>query len=255
MIQGPYGQEVESMDAYLTNRSERISDMADDESLHRQAIALQVSAIKYGFGYQQLWCGVPIIRLPDDIMLIQEIVCELKPTCIIETGVARAGSLILNASLMEIAGLEPAVLGIDIQIFPHARTAVETSRYSTGIHLLEADSTSDESIEAVSRFIGIHGNDAPVLLVLDSNHTHDHVLRELNRLTQLLPAHSITIVADTIIESMPPHLYEDRPWGRGNNPLTALHAFLGSNHEWSEVGRWGRRGLLSEFHGGVIQRK
>ena len=254
MSQGPYGQEVEPNETYLENRFRRISQMADDDSLREQAIAVQVSANAYGYGYQQLWCGVPIIRLPDDILLIQEIIHELKPSCVIETGVARAGSLLLNASLMEIAGLKPAVFGIDIQIFPHARKAIETSRYAMHIHLFESDSTSGETVQAVKQFTSTHDNGGPVLLVLDSNHAHDHVLKELTCLTPLLPSGSVTIVADTIIESMPSHLYESRPWGRGNNPLTALHEFLENNQEWELANKWRRRGLLSEFHDGVIQR-
>lgn len=254
MSHGPYGQEIESNETYLANRSKRISQMADDDSLRGQAIALQVSANKHGYGYQQLWCGVPIIRLPDDILLIQEIIHDLKPSCVVETGVARAGSLLLNASLMEIAGLKPAVFGIDIQIFPHARKAIETSRYAMHIHLLESDSTSAETVQAVSQFTSIHDRSGPILLVLDSNHAHDHVLKELTCLTPLLPSGSVTIVADTIIEAMPSHLYESRPWGRGSNPLTALHEFLEHNKEWEIAIKWHRRGLLSEFHDGVIQR-
>jgi cephalosporin hydroxylase len=254
MSQGPYGQEIESAETYLANRLERVSQMAKDELLHEQAIALQVSANKYGYGYQQLWCGVPIIRLPDDIMLIQEIIFELKPSCVVETGIARAGSLLLNASLMEIAGIPPAVLGIDIQIFPHAREVVETSRYAMNIQLFESDSTSEESVQAVRQFVIAQKGHGPVLLVLDSNHVHSHVLKELTCLTPLLPSGSITIVADTIVESMPSHLYENRPWGQGNNPLTALHEFLKNNHEWEVASKWRRRGLLSEFHDGVIQK-
>ena len=255
MSQGPYGQEIESNETYLANRSKRISQMADDDPLRQQAIALQVSANKHSYGYQQLWCGVPIIRLPDDILLLQEIIHELKPSCVVETGIARAGSLLLNASLMEIAGLQPAVLGIDIQIFPHARKAIEDSRYATGINLFESDSTSRESVQAVKQFVGSHRGRGPVLLVLDSNHVHSHVLKELLCLTPLLPSGSIAIVADTIVESMPSHLYENRPWGRGNNPLTALHEFLDNNQEWEVAVKWRRRGLLSEFHDGVIQRR
>lgn len=254
MTQGPYGQDIESADTYLANRVRQASRMANDDLLREQAIALQVSASRYGYGYQQLWCGVPIIRLPDDIMLIQEIVWELQPSCVVETGVARAGSLLLNASLMEMAGLEPSVLGIDIQIFPHARSAVETSRYASNIHLFESDSTSNDSIQTVRKFVSAKENRNPVLMVLDSNHSHSHVLNELTRLTPLLPSGSVTIVADTIIEAMPAHMYENRPWGRGNSPLTALHEFLQNAHEWSIAAKWRRRGLLSEFHDGVIQR-
>jgi cephalosporin hydroxylase len=253
--QGPYGQAIDSPDDFLANRNEQISAMAANELLHRKALDLQIDANEHNFGYQQLWCGVPIIRLPDDIVLIQEIIFDLNPSCIVETGVARAGSLLLNASLMQIAGLTPAVLGIDIQILQHALDAIELSRFAASIETLQADSTSQEAVRAVRNFVIKHRNGNPVLLVLDSNHSHQHVLKELQRLTPHLPSQSVVIVADTIVESMPDHLYQSRPWGKGNNPLTALKEFMATSGEWEPALKWNRRGLLSEFRDGVIQRR
>lgn len=255
MDKGPYGQPVDTSDNFLVNRENQILAMAADAGLQQKAIDLQIDAHKHGFGYQQLWCGVPIIRLPEDIVLIQEIIFELKPACVVETGVARGGSLILNASLMEMAGLVPAVLGIDIQIFQHAQDALRASRFSKSIEVFQSDSASREAVLVTDQFIRKHRGPGSVLLILDSNHAHDHVLRELQSLTPLLPPKSIVIVADTIVESMPDHLYENRPWGKGNNPLTALKQFLAEVDDWEPDRRWNQRGLLSELRNGVIQRR
>jgi len=226
--------------------------MGYDIELHHQAIQLQVAASRHRFGYQQTWCGVPIIRLPDDIVLIQEIIWEVQPKCVIETGVARGGSLLLNASLMEMCGIQPAVLGIDIRILEHATKAVADSRFAGEIKLVETDSTSSSAQTEVREFIAKHSDGGPVLAVLDSSHAHEHVLNELQMIAPLLVAGSVVVVADTIVEAMPEGFYTDRPWGRGNNPLTAVNAFLKDNSQFSRVDKWGRRGLISEMRDGVI---
>lgn len=252
MRNNSYGQEVESSAEFLEQRSRDIVSMAGDTKLRDQAIALQVAANSYRFGYQQLWCGVPVIRLPDDILLLQEIVFSLKPRCIIETGVARGGSLLLNASLMEISGLKPQVLGIDICLYQHAREAIRNSRHSSSIELIESDSTSIAAQAAARRLLQKVGKDHPSMLILDSNHTHDHVSKELDALTSDLPIGSVVIVADTLIEHMPAEIYVNRPWGVGNNPLTATRDFLARNNDFELHGHWNYRGLISELHGGVL---
>ena len=141
----------------------------------------------------------------------------------IETGVARGGSMLLDASLMRLCGEEPAVLGIDIKIFEHTRAALDGHPAADGVRLLEADSTSPEAGEATADFLS--GADRAVL-ILDSNHTHDHVLSELRLLAPLLPVGSLVLVADTLVEEFPAGYYANRPWDRGNNPATAVRAFL-----------------------------
>ena len=252
MRSNSYGQEVESPDDFLEKRAIDIVKMAGDSILRDQAIALQVAANSYRFGYQQLWCGVPVIRLPDDILLLQEIIFSLKPRCIIETGVARGGSLLLNASLMEISGLKPHVLGIDICLYQHARDAIRNSRHSSSIELLESDSTSITAQAATRRLLQKVGKDHPSMLILDSNHTHDHVSKELDTLASDLPIGSVVIVADTLIEHMPAELYVNRPWGVGDNPLTAVRDFLARNSDFELHQQWSYRGLISELHGGVL---
>lgn len=254
MSNSSYGQAIETSETFLESRRIDIEKMGDDVAMHHQAVQLQIAATRYRYGYQQIWCGVPIIRLPDDIVLIQEIIWETRPSCIVETGIARGGSLLLNASLMEMCGIPPAVLGIDIQIMPHATRALAQSRFSNVIKLLESDSTSVAAQTEVRNFITTHSGDGPVLAVLDSSHAHSHVLNELQMIAPLLTLGSVIVVADTIVEEMPDDFYVGRPWSRGNSPWTAVNEFLSNNPQFSRVEKWSRRGLISEMREGIVRK-
>lgn len=228
--------------------------MGDDSALRSLAVALQLEAEAYGFGYQQEWCGVPVIRLPDDILILQEIVWNQKPGFIVETGVARGGSLVLSASLMSIARCTPKVLGVDVQILDHARTSIENSPYRDVIELWEGNSACSEAASRVEEFIQGAPTRDPGLLILDSDHSHSHVLGELEFLTPSLPVGSLILVADTLIEEMPSGHYLDRPWDRGNSPWTAIQAFMSSHQNYVPSVVWGKRGLLTEFREGVLEK-
>ena len=227
-------------------------NLGNNQSLRNQAISLTVAANQFMYGYQWEWCGVPIIRHPDDIVLQQELVWHLKPTHIIETGIARGGSLILSASLMEMAGAKANVLGIDIQILPHAHIALREWIRDKKIQIHESDSTSPGTAQLVSDFLS--NASSPVLIILDSNHSHSHVLDELVMFSSLIPVKSIIMVADTIISEMPNGSYENRPWSKKRNPLTALEEFLNSNSDFELDKRWARRSLMGECRDGIIQR-
>lgn len=151
------------------------------------------------------------------------------------------------------AGIEPRVLGIDIQILPHAQTAVVSSPFAGGISLWEGDSASVEARHIVQEFLAL-APDAPGLLILDSNHTHAHVLAELVSLSSLLPVGSFILVADTLIAEFPDDHYPDRPWGEGNNPLTAVRAFLEQNSNFQLSPEWARRALVTEFRDGILEK-
>ena len=228
------------------------NDMANDASLREKAISLTLSANKFNYGYQWEWCGIPIIRHPDDIVLQQELIWNLRPSHIIETGIARGGSLVLSATLMEMSGKPANVLGIDLQIFPHAYRALDAWLKSGKVKILESDSASLISLEFVRNFLG--NVKTPVLLVLDSNHTHDHVLKELNIYSPLLPKESIIIVADTIINEMPRDYYQNRHWSHNRNPMTAIQEFLKTNSNYAIDKHWARRSLTSEFRDGILRR-
>lgn len=233
-------------------RREWRSAMALDESLRRQAVELQVLADTYRHTYQWEWLGVPIIRTPEDILIMQELFWDYRPSAVVETGVARGGSLILDATLQSLVGERPKVLGIDIKIYDHTREAIANHPRSSGIELLESDSTSTESVKRTRNFLGGHDR---VVLILDSNHTHAHVLAELKCLAPLLPVGSFVLVADTLIEEFPASYYANRPWDRGDNPLTAANAFLSMSDDFVRDFEWSRRGLITEFRDGVLRRE
>lgn len=242
---------VPGTDEFAQDRRTWRADFGADEALRKRAVELQIAADQHHYTYTWEWLGVPIIRLPDDVCVLQELVWEYRPECIIETGVARGGSLLLNASLQRLTGLEPRVLGIDILILDHTRSALGGHPLAAGIELLEAGSTDDKAVETVRRFLGGAGT---ALLILDSNHTHDHVLSELRRLGPLLPVGAYVLVADTLIEEFPEGYYEDRPWDRGNNPFTAARQFVAESVDFEFDFDWSRRALVSEFRDGVIRR-
>ncbi len=159
---------------------------------------------------------------PQDMFALQEIIWEVRPELIIETGVAHGGSLVFSASILELLGGNGRVLGIDIEIRPHNRVAIQQHPLAHRIELLEGSSTDPAIVaQARQRAEGRH-----VLVMLDSNHTHDHVLAELHAYSPLVTPGSYLIVLDTIVEHMPADCFPDRPWGPGNNPKTAVHQFL-----------------------------
>ena len=247
-----YDQSIPGAIEFQSDREKWRKELGANELLRSHAIELVVESNKHNYGYQWEWCGVPIIRHPDDIVLQQEIMWNLKPVRVIETGVARGGSLVLSASLMSMTGFAPRVLGLDIQILPHAHGSLKRWTDEESIELFEGDSTSEAAISRVKNFLGSVSE--PCLLILDSNHSQEHVLHELNSLAHLLPKESIVIVADTIVEEMPEGYYLNRPWGRGNNPYTAAQRFLKLNENFEMDLQWSRRSLLGECRDGILKR-
>jgi cephalosporin hydroxylase len=238
---------------FETERQAWRNATAEDSHLRATAIDFQVACSAHNYTYQFEWMGVPIIRLPDDIVILQELIWSLKPSKVIETGIARGGSLILSASLMKMTSGHASVLGLDLQIFPHTKNAIENSQFADSIKMWEGDSSSASAVDVVKEFL--KEEDKPCLLILDSDHTHSHVLNELNALAPLLPAQSIVMVADTLIEELPVDFYSDREWAPGNNPLTALNEFLAENGEsFKREFQWGRRAVQSEFRDGIISK-
>lgn len=246
-----HSEEVPDAATFARQRSLWRKSMGSSEALRQLAVDLQIEADSFHLTYQWEWLGVPVIRLPDDIVVLQELIWEYRPTAIVETGVARGGSLILNASLQVLAGMKAKVLGIDISIFPHTRHDLERHPFFEGINLREDDSTSRGTQDAVRVFLEGHDR---ALLVLDSNHTHEHVLNELRMLAPLLPVGSYVLIADTLIEEFPKGHYVNRPWDRGNSPMTAGREFLAESPEFELDLDWSRRALVSEFRDGVLRK-
>jgi cephalosporin hydroxylase len=186
---------------------------------------------KYSYHFE--WMGRPIIQYPQDILAMQQIIWEVKPDLIIETGIAHGGSLIFSASMLELiascTGIEGEVLGIDIDIRAHNRKAIEEHPMYKRISMIQGSSIAPEIIAQVKEKAK---GKKRILVCLDSNHTHDHVLSELEAYAQLTTTGSYCVVMDTVIEDMPSDMFPDRPWGPGNNPKTAVWEYLKTHPEF-----------------------
>jgi cephalosporin hydroxylase len=201
--------------------------------------------------------GRPIIQFPQDVFAIQEIIWSVQPDLIIETGIAHGGSLIFYASMLELNAAcggpqDAGVLGVDIDIRAHNREAVEAHPMFKRISMIQGSSITPEVIDQVNaRAAGKQR----VLVSLDSNHTHDHVLAELNAYAPLTTVGSYCVVFDTNIEDMPAELYTDRPWGPGNNPKTAVWEFLKTNNRFEIEKEMENKLLITVAPDGYLRRK
>ena len=197
---------------------------------------LRAFQTRYMYNFSCL--GRPIIQTPIDMIAMQEIIWDVKPDLIIETGIAHGGSLILSASMLALldycdavtAGIsfDPLstrrrVLGIDIDIRAHNRSAIEAHPMSHRIDMIEGSSIADETIGRVRERARHYQT---VLICLDSNHTHDHVLAELEGYAPLTSHNSYCCVFDTVVDDLPEAIFPDRPWSKGNNPKTAVREYL-----------------------------
>jgi cephalosporin hydroxylase len=198
-----------------------ISAQGQDEKLKGLARDFFNESAKHKYSYHFSWMGRPIIQLPQDMMAMQEIIWQVKPDLIIECGIAHGGSIVYYASLLELQG-HGEVLGIDLDIRAHNREAIESHPMSKRIRMIEGSSIDLSIVEQVRAI----AEGKKVILVLDSNHTHAHVLEELRLYAPLVSVGSYCVVMDTVVEDMPPEFFPDRPWGPGDNPKTAVWAYL-----------------------------
>lgn len=183
------------------------------------------TSVTLKYTYNFTWLGLPIIQFPQDILAMQEIVYNLKPDLIIETGIAHGGSLVFYASMLELLG-HGEVLGIDIDIREHNRKAIQEHRLFKRIHMIQGSSTDAQTIKQVEKHA--QGKNK-ILVALDSNHTHEHVLQELQLYSPFVSSESYLVVFDTSIEDLPENMYPNRPWNKSNNPKTAVWEFLKTN--------------------------
>ncbi|MBF0232809.1 MAG: cephalosporin hydroxylase family protein [Desulfamplus sp.] len=214
----------------------RITSNSEDQKLKTIAMNFMRPSITSQYSYNFFWLGRPVIQYPQDIMAMQEIIWSVKPDLIIETGIAHGGSLIFSAAMLELnaicGGPQAAeVLGVDIDIRAHNREAIEAHPMFKRISMLEGSSISSEIFEQIKIKASLKQS---ILVCLDSNHTHDHVLAELEVYAPLTTVNSYCVVFDTIIEDMPTGSFPDRPWDKGNNPKTAVWEYL-KNHPEFEI--------------------
>lgn len=236
---------------------------ADVQALSRIWLR-EITRHKYAYNFS--WMGRPLIQFPQDMAAMQELVWAVRPDLIIETGIAHGGSLIMNASLLALldyadaaaAGevLDPArpkrrVLGVDIDIRSHNRSAIEAHPMASSITMIQGSSTSADTIDQVK---AIAAGYSRVLVCLDSNHTHEHVLAELEAYAPLVSPGSYCVVFDTLVEDMPAEFFANSPWGRGNNPKTAVAEFLRRNDDFVVDEDIEAKLLITVAPGGFLRR-
>jgi cephalosporin hydroxylase len=244
----------------------RVEANAGNSDLVKAAEEFNEISNRLKYSYNFSWQDLPIIQYPQDMVALQEVIWRVKPDLIIETGIARGGSLIFSASLLaliELADvtargdlLDPAsprrrVLGVDIDIRDHNRTAIEHHSLASRIEMIEGSSIDSLVVAEVRRRVSAFKR---VLVLLDSNHTHDHVFSELNFYSEFVSVDSYCVVFDTVIEELPDDLYPDRPWGVGNNPKTAVQEFLASHPEFEVDPFFSKKTLITVANAGWLRR-
>ncbi len=258
------------MNHYKSFKSEcevNITKQGGDQSLlnARNAFFNESFAHKYPYNFEFL--GRPIIQYPQDMVAMQELIWEVKPDLIIETGIAHGGSLIMSASMLALLDMCEAiesgsvmdpkkskrkVLGLDIDIRQHNREAIEAHPMSSRIQMIQGSSIAPQVIEEVKAQAKNHQR---VMVCLDSNHTHDHVLAELEAYAPLTSVGSYCVVFDTIVEDMPKEMFPDRPWGPGDNPKTAVKEYLKINTDFEIDKSIDHKLLISVAPDGFLYRK
>jgi cephalosporin hydroxylase len=242
----PFDEEVE----------ERIAANGGNAALRKAADEFMRESIQPKYSYNFSWLGRPIIQYPQDIVGMQELTWAVQPDLIVETGIAHGGSLILYASLLELNAAcggppDARVVGVDIDIRAHNRAAIEAHPLHQRITMIEGSSVDPAVVEQVGEAAAGRQR---VLVCLDSNHTHAHVLAELEAYAPMTSVGSYCVVFDTVIEDLPAGMFPDRPWDPGNNPKTAVHKYLKSHPEFEIDRRLENKLMISVASGGYLKR-
>jgi cephalosporin hydroxylase len=233
--------EVEKFEAEVAQNIKGLGEDKDVQALSRIWVR-EISPHKYAYNFR--WLGRPAIQFPQDQIALQELIWQIKPDLIIETGIAHGGSLMFSASMLALLDMTDAiesgvsidpklskrkVLGLDIDIRPHNKAAIEAHPMASRVQMIQGSSIDPKIISQVHEIAKEYKK---ILVCLDSNHTHEHVLAELQAYAPLTSKGSYCIVYDTAVEDMPAALAGDRPWGPGNNPKTALWEYLKTHSEF-----------------------
>ena len=233
-------------------KKENIANLAKDQKVQETAMNFILDSAVNKYTYNFSWMGRPIIAFPQDMIAMQEIIWEVKPDLIIETGVAHGGSIVYYASLLELIGNDGLVIGIDIDIRKHNRDLIEDHSMFKRIKLIEGSSVSADVVKQVAVIVA---SKKKIMVCLDSNHTHVHVLEELNLYTPFVTNGSYCVVFDTVVEDMPADYdWGARPWGKGNNPKTAVWEFLKTNDDFEIDAAIQRKLLISVAPDGFLKR-
>lgn len=218
------------IEQFEKERRQSICEMSEDSKVKELSLKWLNKVGKHKYSYNFSWLGRPIIQLPTDMIAIQEIIWEIKPDLIIETGIAHGGSVIFNASMLELLGNDGEVVGIDIDIRKHNRIEIENHPMFKRITMIEGSSIEGDVVKKVEK---IAREKKTVLVLLDSCHTHEHVLKELEIYGEFVSLGSYMVVFDTAVEFLTDEFNNDRPWGIGNNPWTAVQEYLSKNEDYT----------------------
>jgi cephalosporin hydroxylase len=250
--------------------SAEIAAQGADAELATRSADWLVKTTRHKYSYHFRFLGLPIIQYPHDIVMMQELIWSTRPDVIIETGIARGGSLILSAAMLTLLdycdaatagqGVDPCrpsrrVIGVDIDIRAHNRAAIEGHPMASRIDLVQGSSVDPDIVRQVEDRVACLSRTARVLVCLDSNHTHDHVLAELEAYGPLVTSGSYCVVFDTAIEGMPAGSFPNRPWDKGNSPKTAVLAFLRNHPEFEVDVSINHKLLVSVAPDGYLRRK
>ena len=254
------------MNNFIEERAERIRKNSGNPNLVHAAQGFMAESLIPQYSYNFEWLGRPIIQYPQDMAAMQEIIWQVKPDLIIETGIAHGGSLIFSASMLALLDVCDAieqkksidaskskrkVLAVDIDIRVHNRAAIEAHPMASRIQMIQGSSIAPDVVEYVR---GVAASYQSILVCLDSNHTHEHVMEELKAYAPLVTKGSYCVVFDTIVEDLPAEMFPNRPWGHGNNPKTAVWEFL-KTHPGFEIDKSiDHKLLISVAPGGYLKR-
>ena len=246
---------MDAVAQFQKEKEDNIRAMTQDPETKRVAKQFQDQVSNYKYGYYFTWMGRPIIQLPQDMVTLQEAIMTVQPDLIVETGIAHGGSIIFTASMMELLEaycpenpIRREVVGIDIEIRPHNRTAIEAHPMYKRITMLEGSSIDPSIVEQVRRIAAGHQT---VMVLLDSCHTHAHVLEELRCYAPLVSKGSYIVAYDTAVEFVD-RSYSDRPWGKGNNPYTAVQAFVAECDAFAVDPRFEEKSVVSSRAAGWV---
>ena len=236
---------------FQRERRAAVRQMGSNLKLRQLALQFMTESAREKYSYNFNWFGVPIIQYPQDVMAIQEVIWKVKPRVILETGIARGGSVLFYSSMLELLHNDGIVIGVDVDIREHNRKVIVEHPLASRIHLVEGSSIDVETLEKVNAIVGDRG---PVMVCLDSNHSHSHVLQELHAYSNWVTPGSYLVVFDTVIEHLPAEIAFGKPWGQGNSPATAVEAFLQVNRLFEVDNEIDNKLLITVLPGGFLRR-
>lgn len=245
------GESTDDRAAFREQQRQHARDLSADDELRRLSLEATRQSDIHDYSYVWNWLGVPIIQVPADIVTMQEIIWANRPEVVVETGVARGGSVIMYASILQLIG-DGKVVGVDIDISAHNRDSIERHPMAHRIELVQGSSVDPATVALVAQLIG---DATRVMVVLDSNHTHEHVLQELRTYSKLVTPGQFLVTADTVVEDLPVQTHRLRPWGPGNSPGSAVSVFLQENPDFSPDEEVNGKLVMSMSPGGYLRRR